>query len=77
MFIGECCQTLCNMNYSPVCGTDGVTYGNLCELTSQACIQRTNTAIAYAGKPTFEFIYMKNKNKHSTVECIVLLGARF
>ena len=50
VFLGECCQEMCTMEYEPICGTDGVTYGNLCELTSQACLKKNNAQVAYAGK---------------------------
>ena len=31
------CNDICLMNWVPVCGTDGATYGNQCELDSHAC----------------------------------------
>ena len=44
------CPDVCPLDYSPVCGTDGQTYSNQCQLQLEAC--NTNNAqlrIAYAG----------------------------
>ena len=35
-FISDC-NVFCVRNYSPVCGSDGVTYGNSCALEVAAC----------------------------------------
>lgn len=32
------CNTPCTMDFRPVCGTNGVTYVNLCELERAACL---------------------------------------
>ena len=47
------CMTVCTANYSPVCGTDGVTYSNVCHLKMTACITgNKDLTIAYKGECT-------------------------
>jgi hypothetical protein len=43
------CNIACTLDYTPVCGTDGQTYGNACELDSLACLRRSSVSIAHQG----------------------------
>jgi len=44
------CNLACLRNYEPVCGTDGQTYGNACELQSTSCLKKSGVAVAYSGE---------------------------
>ena len=53
VYDGECqdhCQMMCTRNYDPVCGSDGVTYGNDCELESLSCLRRMPVRLDHRGE---------------------------
>lgn len=47
---GRCsCPTPCEKAVRPVCGTNGRTYDNECELLRQSCIDRIRVGVRYNG----------------------------
>lgn len=47
----ECtCPEICTADYSPVCGTDGQTYSNLCMMRVSACKQGMMIKVKSPGK---------------------------
>jgi len=46
----QTCNQACQMNYDPICGSNGMTYSNLCQLTTHNCVKRDSVTVQYAGE---------------------------
>ena len=47
---GKCCPEICTLDYTPVCGSDGVVYSNLCALERAICDDNNDLKLAYTGE---------------------------
>lgn len=50
------CRLMCTMDWNPVCGSDGKTYGNKCAIEAKMCLNRK------AGKPASD-LFMANEGE--------------
>jgi hypothetical protein len=46
----DCSNIACTLDYTPVCGSDGNTYSNLCNLNVQACASKSEIEMAHEGE---------------------------
>ena len=44
------CQKVCNEPYSPICGNDGSTYNNKCQMQIKSCITKKLITMKHVGK---------------------------
>ena len=52
LYLIECPSVCGDHADDPVCGTNGLSYGNLCQLKTVACRQNSELAVAYEGECT-------------------------
>ena len=51
------CKKSCSRTYTPLCGTDGVTYDNLCQYSNARCDNKA-LKISFKGKCEGQYIYI-------------------
>lgn len=43
------CPSFCTEEYSPVCGSDGISYGNICKMRRESCQKKKRIVMSYQG----------------------------
>ncbi|CAG0914080.1 unnamed protein product [Notodromas monacha] len=66
------CPQLCPAIYSPVCGSDGVSYPNICTLDSKNCADKSDITISFRGPCGEE--PRPNSNHNDKSPPVVILG---
>lgn len=54
---GVCRCPRCSNEFAPVCGSDGISYGNRCKLQLEACRHRRDVQVLYDG-PCSEYFFL-------------------
>jgi hypothetical protein len=62
------CNSKCSKKKNKVCGTNGITYFNSCELKNAACVEEIDIEVAHKGKCAEE-IEEKEEIESSPMEC--------
>ncbi|KAH9502382.1 hypothetical protein Btru_075535 [Bulinus truncatus] len=44
------CNTMCPLEYDPVCASNGRTYPNICEMDSDSCVNNLGLTVASYGE---------------------------
>lgn len=60
----ECPQ--CTAEFDPVCGSDGISYGNECKLRLEACKYKRDVTVLYKGPCSEYYIYYRHSELYYT-----------